>query len=86
MRTTVTLDPDVAARLNELATERGITFKAAINATLRAGLTSESGKARPYREVTRTLGAQPGVDLTKALRIASELEDEEVVRKLELRK
>ena len=86
MRTTVTLDPDIAARLNKLATERGLTFKAAINATLRAGLESDSGKARPYREVTRTLGAQPGIDLTKALQIASDFEDEEIVRKLELRK
>jgi len=86
MRTTVTLEPDVAARLNKLATERGVTFKAAINATLRAGLETDSGKARPYREVTRTLGAQPGIDLTKALLIASDFEDEEVVRKLELRK
>jgi hypothetical protein len=34
--------------------------------------------------VTRSLGLQPGIDLTKALRLAAELEDEATVRKLEL--
>jgi hypothetical protein len=29
---------------------------------------------------------RPGIDLGKALRLASELEDEEIVRKLDLRK
>ena len=86
MRTTITLDPDVAARLEKLATERGTSFKATINATLRAGLEAGSRTGKPYREVTRRLGAQPGMDLMKALRIASELEDEETVRELALRK
>lgn len=86
MRTTVTLDPDVAARLQRLATERGATFKATINATLRAGLDAGDPGSKPYREQVRRLGVQPGVDLTKALRLAGELEDEQTVRELELRK
>lgn len=86
MRTTVTLDPDIAARLNRLAVERGTSFKATMNATLRAGLEAGTSVAKPYREATLNLGVQPGVDLTKALRLAAELEDEETVRKLELRK
>ena len=57
-----------------------------MNATLRAGL--EAGRAAGHRFEERTvdLGVQPGIDLTKALRLASELEDEAVSRKLELRK
>jgi hypothetical protein len=86
MRTTVTLDPDIAARLNKLAAERGTSFKATINATLRAGLDAGNIATKPYREVTRSLGVQPGIDLSKALRLASALEDEETVRELELRK
>ena len=31
MRTTVTLDPDVAAKLKAVARERGISFKQALN-------------------------------------------------------
>jgi len=86
MRTTVTLDPDIAARLRKLAAERDSSFKATLNATLRAGLEAGSSAARPYREVTHSLGVQPGIDLTKALRLAAELEDEETLRKLDMRK
>jgi hypothetical protein len=32
------------------------------------------------------MGVRPGVDLDKALRLADELEDAEIIRKLELRK
>jgi hypothetical protein len=86
MRTTITLEPDLAARLRRLATERGMSFKSTVNATLRAGLEAELGSSRPYREVTRPLGAQPGVDLTKALALASGSEDEVILRELEARK
>ena len=86
MRTTITLEPDIAARLHRLASERGTSFKTTVNATFRAGLDAGNAAAKPYREVTRSLGVQPGVDLTKALRLAAELEDEETVRKLELRR
>ena len=50
------------------------------------GWTRGRGGSRPYVEQTRPLGVRPGVDLTKALGVAAELEDEETVRKLELRK
>lgn len=86
MRTTVTLDPDLASRLKELAQQRRISFRAAINATLRAGLGSEAGTGRRYREKSRDLGVQPGVDLTKALQLASALEDEQTIHELELRR
>lgn len=86
MRTTVTLDPDLAVRLKELARERDISFRSAINAAIRAGLVSESEPPRPYREVTREMRRRPGMDLTKALQVAALLEDEEVLRELELRR
>jgi hypothetical protein len=86
MRTTVTLDPDVASRLQKLARERGASFRATINATLRAGLEVGRGEGHPFHEQTVDLGVLPGIDLDKALRLASELEDDAIVRKLELRK
>lgn len=86
MRTTVTLDPDVAARLQRLAVERGTSFKETLNTTLRAGLDAGEAAAKPYREVTRRLGVRPGVDLAKALQLAAAHEDEEIIRKLESRK
>lgn len=86
MRTTVTLEPDVAARIKDLAHERGISLKEAINVTLRAGLESGLGRDRPYREKTRNLGVQPGVGLNKGLQLAATLDDEETSRRLELRR
>jgi Ribbon-helix-helix protein, copG family len=87
MRTTVTLDADLAAKLRTLARERGVSFKEALNSTLRRGLTTGGGSSqRRYRLESRRLGLRPGVDLEHALRLASELEDAETIRKLELRK
>jgi hypothetical protein len=86
MRTTVTLDPDLAAMLKTLARERGDSFTGVLNAVLRLGLSRETGPARPYKLKTRRLGLRPGIDLDKGLRLAAELEDAETLRKLELRK
>jgi Ribbon-helix-helix protein, copG family len=85
MRTTVTLDEDVAARLQQLATERRISFKEAINETLRAGLDGER-RARDDHLPTYPMDVRPGIDLDRALRLDSALEDEETMRKLSLRK
>lgn len=85
MRTTVTLDPDVAAQVQALMRERGLTFKDAINQTLRAGL-GRGGEAVAYEVPVHELGLRPGVDLVKALRLASELEDEAHLRDQEERK
>ena len=87
MRTTVTLDPDLAQKLRSLARERGVSLKEALNSVLRRGFASgEAGSKRPYRLASRRLGLRPGIDLEHALRLAGELEDVETIRKLELRK
>ncbi|MBI4307077.1 MAG: ribbon-helix-helix protein, CopG family [Chloroflexi bacterium] len=86
MRTTVSIDPDLAAKLRNMARERGITFKEALNAALRAGLGERATGTRPYRLKTRKLKLRAGVDLDRALRLAATLEDEETIRRLELRK
>lgn len=85
MRTTVDIDADLAARLKKIAHERRITFREALNSALRAGITG-SRPARRYRTPARRLGLKPGIDLNKALSVAAGLEDEELIRKLELRK
>jgi len=87
MRTTVTLDPDVAAKLKQTARERGISFKEALNANVRRGLQRGEAKPRPYRlPPPQRLEAKPGVNLDKALQLAGELEDAETIRKLRLGK
>jgi hypothetical protein len=85
MRTTVTLDPDVAATLKAVARERGISFKQALNGAVRAGL-GQRRKAAAFRQYTQPMGLRPGFNLDKALHLAGALEDEELVRRLERRK
>ncbi|MFT3798943.1 antitoxin [Microbacterium sp.] len=80
MRTTVTLDPDTEALVRRLMAERGVSFKRALNDAIRGGVT-----AKPRGSVTRTraMGA-PRMDLDRALTIAGALEDEELVRRLQV--
>lgn len=85
MRTTITLDPDVAARLRALMRERGLSFKEAVNAVLRRGLAEGEAVSRPFRVEARPLGLRPGLDLDRALALAAALEDEETLRELERR-
>jgi hypothetical protein len=86
MRTTVTLDEDVAAKLKQKARERGVSFKAVLNDAVRDGLAGSSPSSRRFRVRARPMGVRPGVNLDKALRLADELEDAEIIRKLDLRK
>ena len=83
MRTTVTLDDDIAELLKKRARERDVPFKRVLNEAIRAGLEGGTRAAKPYRMKPRKLGVRPGVDLTKALQLAAELEDAEIVRKVE---
>lgn len=86
MRTTVTLDPDVAAKLKAVARERGISFKQALNRAVRAGLGRPRRGARGFTQYSQPMGLRPGFSLDKALQLAGALEDEEIVRRLERRK
>ena len=83
MRTTVTLEDDLAARLRERARERDLSFKAVLNEAIRSGLADSGAAAEPYRMKVSPMRAKPEIDLTKALQLAGQLEDEEIVRKLE---
>jgi hypothetical protein len=84
MRTTVTLDPDVEAKLKATMRERGVSFKAALNDAVRAGLSGQVTPRRRFRVKPAPLGVR--VDIDKALTIAGEMEDEEILRKLEMGK
>lgn len=86
MRTTVTLDPDVEAQLRAAMRERGVSFKAALNDSVRAGLAAGARPGKRFRVRLTPMGVRPGVNLDKALRLAGEMEDAETLRKLELRK
>jgi len=80
VRTTVSLDPDTRRLVERSMRERGLSFKEAINQAIRAGL-GASPSERPSYTAPRALGPAR-VDLTKALALASQLEDEEILRRL----
>jgi hypothetical protein len=86
MRTTVTLDPDVSRLLEEVTKERGIPFKQAINDAIRAGLAPTRQGNRRFVQKTYSMGAGQHFRWDKALATADAIEDEELVRKLELGK
>jgi len=81
MRTTVTLDPDVRLLVERAMRERGLSFKQVVNEAIRAGLGPTASTRRTYT-TPRSLGPAR-VDLTKALRIAADLEDDALARRLE---
>ena len=84
MRTTVTLDADTAALVRRAMRERGISFKQAVNEAIRAGLAPDGGES--VATPTFRMGFEPALPWDKALRLAGELEDEELARRLAQRK
>ncbi len=87
MRTTVTLDPDVEALLRRTMRERDLSFKEVLNSAIRQGLSNRNPQpATKTRIRTFRMGFDASYRWDKALALAASLEDEELVRKLELRK
>ncbi len=89
MRTTLTIDDQLAKALRKIACESGRPFKEVVNRALRLGIEAEQGlpKERPYKVKPTSLGGiLPGINPDKALRLADELEDKEIAGKLRLRK
>lgn len=76
MRTTVTLDEDLAARLKELAHRRRAPFKDVINDVIRRGLAAadEPGTVQPFRVVPHAGGFLPGVDPGRLNQLLDELD------------
>jgi len=82
MRTTLTVDDDLVATLKQRARERNLPFKQVVNEVLRAGLEPPAGRSRRYAVPAQRLRLREGINLDKALALAGELEDRELVRKL----
>ncbi|MCH7669980.1 MAG: antitoxin [Acidobacteria bacterium] len=83
MRTTITLDADVALLVERSMEQRDLTFKETVNRAIRDSL----GEDRPlYKTPTYSMGSPRNVDLDRSLALAAAMEDEEIVRKLDLRK
>lgn len=88
MRTTLTIDDDVAAEIEALRKRQGLSLRQAVDLLLRNGLRTEATKpkARAFRTRAVALGLRPGFDPAKLNQLADELESEAVGRKLAGRK
>jgi hypothetical protein len=78
MRTTLTLDDDLGGLLKRRARELGISFKEAVNRTIRAGLgmSGAAGRLPAPKTIPHSFGFKPGIDLDKLGQLADELEAE----------
>lgn len=87
MRTTFRIDDDLLEELKARARREQQPLTRVVNRVLREGLATGGRGARRgrYRESTHAMGS-PRIDLDKALALAAGLEDEEVLRKLAMRK
>jgi hypothetical protein len=77
MRTTLTLDDDVATKLRELAHRRRLPFKEVVNSVLRRGLAAQEGRKesrQPFRVEVFRSRFRPGVDPLKLNQLNDELE------------
>lgn len=78
MRTTLTLEPDVAERVRQETASGKRTLKAVINERLRAGFGMQVDETtKPYRVQTFASGFRPGVDPARLNQLLDELEVEE---------
>jgi hypothetical protein len=79
VRTTLTLDEDVAAKLKDEARKTGRPFKETVNACLRAGLNLKRTprNAVVFRVRPHDMGLRPGVNLDGISKLLEEIEGPE---------
>jgi hypothetical protein len=78
MRTTLTIDDDLAAILRRESKQKALPLKDLVNSALRRGLTDSAVLPPANKVVTRPhpFGFRPGIDLDKLNQLSDELEAE----------
>ncbi|HSD30210.1 MAG TPA: antitoxin [Vicinamibacteria bacterium] len=81
MRTTLTLDPDVARMIDDEVHRVRKPLKEVVNDALRRGLSSAEGRRRPkpYRLRPHAARLLPGIDRARLNALADEQEDAAIV-------
>ena len=81
MRTTLTLDDDLAAELNRTARLSGRSFKEVVNAVIRQGLSAgdhpPEAVVRPFVVQPQSCGLLPGIDELRLNQLLDQLEGEQ---------
>jgi hypothetical protein len=78
MRTTLTLDDDLAAELDRVARRSGRSFKEVVNETIRRGLSVGAVPSTPeqpaFQVEPEPCGFQPGIDPLRLNQLVDQLE------------
>lgn len=84
MRTTLTLDDDLARQLQDQARRRGESFKSVVNEVLRRGLHGGKSAVRlpRFKVEPKACGFQSGVDPLRLNQLNDEMEIEDLQREL----
>ena len=84
MRTTLTLDADVAERLASEVRRTGRSLKSVVNEAIRMGLglSGKQPRASRFSVEPHAFGLLPGVDPDRLNQLVDELEADEAARKL----
>ena len=79
MRTTLTLDDDVALLVEEQVHRTRSSMKQVVNTALRAALAPKPGRHEPYLVPVHHATLAPGLDLAGFNKLDDELEDEAII-------
>ena len=79
MRTTLTLDRDVATRVRKAVSREGRPFKQVVNAALRLGLErlEQPAQVKPYRTIPRAMGLRAGLSYDDVSELLARAEGED---------
>ncbi len=89
MRTTLTIDDDLAGQIEERRRREGLSLKQIVNMLLREALRNgrQAPRAKKYRTRPHKLGMRAGFDSARLNQLVDELETEaQLEREAELRK
>jgi hypothetical protein len=81
MRTTLTLDDDVARLVEDAIHREHRSMKQVVNDALRKALTPNLPRQAPYQLVPHESAVRPGFDPAGFNRLADELEDEAIMNR-----
>lgn len=79
MRTTLTLDPDVAKLVEDAMHRERRSMKQVVNDALRSALGRSGNRRRSFTVNVHESDLQPGFDLAGFNRLADEMEDEAIL-------
>lgn len=84
MRTTLTLDPDVAQLLEEETHRLRLPWKQVVNDAIRRGFAArqQTPKSKRYRVTPHKTTLRAGIDPASFNKLADELEDEATLKKM----